>query len=138
MTSPPPTSGRRATTRSNADATRTQFWVVAGLGPLAAIIAWGWYGFAHAEAQSEQGKALSAGTTMAGFAEVIGGIPLVLAHVIGLMLLVVVGGFGYGRRGILYAVGAVLAASVIGICVAQWAFGGQLFELGVGNETFVP
>jgi hypothetical protein len=66
--------------------------VAASLGVIASAIAWVWYGFAHFEAQTEQPKALSAGTTMAGFAEVIGGvIPLVLAHLLGLALLLVLG-----------------------------------------------
>ncbi|GAA5207177.1 hypothetical protein [Microbacterium kyungheense] len=131
----PATQSPRPRTSSTS---RTAFWVVAALGPLSAAIAWFWYGFAQAEAQSEQGKALAAGTTMAGFAEVVGGIPLVLAHIVGVGLLVTLGWFGYRGRGIALALGAVLVASLIGVGVAQLTYGGELFDLGIGNDTFVP
>ncbi len=118
---------------------RLPFWVVAALGPLAAAVAWTWYGFAQFEAESEQGKALSAGTTMAGFAEVIGGVPLVLAHVIGLALLMPLGWFAYRGRGVAGAVAAVVVASIIGISIAQVLWGGELFELGIDNYgAYVP
>ena len=75
-----------ATTGSISDEkARRGFWVFASLGALAAAIAWTWYGGAQFEAQSEEPKAVSAGTTMAGFAEVIGGVPLVIAHLLGLV-----------------------------------------------------
>lgn len=119
-------------------AARVGFWVVAVLGPLAAAVAWSWYGFAQAEAQSEQGKALAAGTTMAGFGEVFGGVPLVLAHIVGVVALGLLGWMGYRGRGIAFALVAVLIASLIGIGVAQWLYGGQLFELGINNDTWVP
>jgi hypothetical protein len=118
---------------------RTAFWVVAALGPLAAAIAWTWYGFAQFEAQTEQGKAVSAGTTMAGFAEVFGGIPLVLAHIIGLAVLMPLGWFAYRGRGVVGAVAAVVIASIIGIVIAQVLWAGELFELGIDNyNTYVP
>ena len=87
---------------------RIAFWIVASLGVIASAVAWVWYGLAHFEAQTEQPKALSAGTTMAGFAEVIGGVPLVLAHLIGLILLLLLGWWSYGKRGILAAILAVI------------------------------
>lgn len=62
--------------------------MVAGLGVPAATIAWIWYGLVQFEAQTEQSKAVSARTTMAGVAEVWGGFPLVIAHVVGLVTLV--------------------------------------------------
>ena len=49
---------------------RIAFWLIAGFGIVASAIAWAWYGMAQEEAQSEQGKAVAAGTSMAGFAEV--------------------------------------------------------------------
>jgi hypothetical protein len=119
-------------------AARARFWVVAALGPLAASVAWAWYGVAQEEAQSEQGKALAAGTTMAGFGEVFGGVPLVFAHVAGVVALGLLGWMGYRARGIGFAFVAVFIASLIGIGVAQWLYGGELFELGINNDTGVP
>jgi len=103
------------------------------------VAAWTWYGMAQFEAQSEQGKALSADTTMAGFAEVFGGIPLAFAHIIGLAVLMPLGWFAYRGRGLAAAVAAVVVASIIGIVIAQLLFAGELFELGIDNyDTYVP
>lgn len=118
--------------------TRTGFWIVASFGVIASAVAWVWYGFAQFEAQTEQPKALSAGTTMAGFAEAVGGVPLVLAHLTGLILLLVLGWWSYGKRGIALAIVAVIVASGVGIVVAQILWGGDLFDLGTNNSTFVP
>lgn len=79
---------------------RIAFWVIAGFGVVASAIAWAWYGLAQEEAQSEQGKAVAAGTSMAGFAEVVGGLPLILAHLLGLGMLLIFGWRGYRRRGV--------------------------------------
>lgn len=123
------------------EATRTHaafliwFWIVAALGPVAASTAWIWYGFAQEEAQSEQGKAISAGTTMAGFAEVLGGVPLVIAHLVGLIILAVLGRRALGWWGLLLALAAVVAASLVGVGAAQLLYGGELFELGIGHES---
>jgi len=82
---------------------------------------------------------LSAGTTMAGFGELFGGIPLVLAHFVGLAVLLTLGWWAYGRSGSAWAVVAVAVASVIGIGIAQLLWGGQLFELGIDNyDRYVP
>ncbi|MGU3647062.1 hypothetical protein ACLBXX_19055 [Microbacterium sp. C23T] len=80
----------------------------------------------------------TAGTTMAGFAEAIGGVPLVLAHLIGLILLLVLGWWSYGKRGIALAIVAVIVASGVGIVVAQILWGGELFQLGINNNTYIP
>jgi hypothetical protein len=111
------------------------FWTIAALGPLASVLAWIWYAMAQFEAQSEQCKALAASTTMAGFAELWGGVPLVVAHLIGLAVLVPLGWKAYERRGIAMAIAAVLIASVVGVGVAQFMAEGALFELGVNNNT---
>ncbi|MFD1339368.1 hypothetical protein [Microbacterium lemovicicum] len=121
-----------------ADGWRVGFWVVAALGIPAAAVAWAWYGLAQFEAQTEQGKAVSAGTTMAGFAEMVGGVPLVLAHLLGLIGLIVLGYKGYGNSGIVFSVTAVLIASGVGIGVAQLLWAGELFQLGITNNTYVP
>lgn len=117
---------------------RTGFWILAGLGIIASVLAWCWYGFAQLEAQTEQGKALAAGTTMAGFAEVVGGVPLVLAHLLGLGVLLVLGWKGYRARGIAFAIVAVVVASGVGILLAQLVWEGELFRLGVDNITYIP
>ena len=114
---------------------REGFWVVASLGIIASVVAWSWYGFAQFEAQTEQGKAIAAGTTMAGFAEVVGGVPLIVAHLLGLAVLSVLGWKGDRERGIAFAVIAVIAASGIGIVFAQLLWAGELFQLGISNIT---
>lgn len=131
-----------APTKSESDrgarGARSGFWVLASLGVIASAVAWVWYGGAQFEAQTEQPKALSAGTTMAGFAEVVGGVPLVIAHLVGLTLLSVSAWKGYGKRGIAMSILAVVAASGIGIIVAQILWAGDLFQLGIDNNTWIP
>lgn len=117
---------------------RIGFWVVAALGVPAAALAWSWYGLAQFEAQTEQSKALSAGTAMAGFAEAWAGVPLVLTHIVGLITLVVLGWKGYRGRGIALAILAVFSSSVVGIVVAQLLWAGELFQLGIDNGASVP
>lgn len=116
---------------------RNAFWVVAALGVLASSIAWTWYGFAQFEAQSEQGKTLSAGTTMAGFAELLGGLPLALAHFVGIATLAVLGWHSYRSRGIVLAIAVVMITSAIGVGFAQLLWAGELFQLGIGNKTAI-
>lgn len=123
---------------SESRGSRLAFWIVASLGVVASAISWIWYGMAQEEAQSEQSKAVSAGTSMAGFAELLGGIPLVLAHLLGLGLLLIFGWGGYRKRGVILAISAVAVASVIGILCAQLLWAGQLFDLGIDNDTYVP
>jgi hypothetical protein len=117
---------------------RIGFWVVAALGVPAAAVAWTWYGFAQFEAQTEQSKALAAGTSMAGFGEALGGVPLALAHLVGIVTLLVLGWSGYRGRGIVLAIAAVLISSAIGIGGAQLLWAGELFQLGINNDTYVP
>ncbi|WP_188436395.1 hypothetical protein [Microbacterium murale] len=114
------------------------FIVATILGVPTAAVAWTWYGLAQFEAQTEQGKALAAGTTMAGSAEIMGGVPLVLAHLVGLVTLGVLGWKGQRGRGIGFAFLAVAIASVVGIIVAQLLWEGQLFQLGINNDVYVP
>lgn len=123
---------------SESQGSRVAFWVVASLGVLASVVSWSWYGMAQEEAQSEQSKAVSAGTSMAGFAELVGGVPLVIAHLVGLGLLLVFGWGGFRRRGVVLAMCAVAVASVIGMICAQLLWAGELFDLGIDNDTYVP
>jgi multidrug efflux pump subunit AcrB len=75
---------------------------------------------------------------MAGFAEVFGGVPLALAHLVGLILLLLVGWRAYGKRGIAVAIIAVIVSSGIGIIVAQILWQGELFQLGINNNSYIP
>ncbi|QHF26017.1 hypothetical protein GTU73_08500 [Rathayibacter sp. VKM Ac-2804] len=112
---------------------------MACLGVPAALFSWCWLGFAMAEAQSEQGKALAAGTTMAGFGEAVGGIPVAVAHVVGLIVLLVLAHRAYPGSALVFAGTAVIVASVIGLGGAQLLFGGAVFHFDPENrQTYVP
>ncbi|QIK63369.1 hypothetical protein G7068_09290 [Leucobacter viscericola] len=112
---------------------RIVFWVFASIGVLVMSVAWTYYGMAQQEAESDQGKALSANTTMEGTGELMGGVPLLIVHALGLVILLRLGWLGWRRWGLLFGLTAVLIASVIGVVVAQILFGGELFEIGVGR-----
>ena len=60
--------------------TRFEVRVSAGLSVAVLSILWCWYGLAQLEAETDQGKALTAGTTMEGTAFWMGGLPLLVAH----------------------------------------------------------
>ncbi|WP_437583178.1 hypothetical protein ACSAGD_12945 [Paramicrobacterium sp. CJ85] len=64
--------------------------MLAVIGLFMLAFAWNWYGFALFEEMTEECKANAAGTTEAGTALVIGGVPLVLAHVVGIAALGIV------------------------------------------------
>lgn len=107
--------------------TPTAFWAWTGAGALVMAAAWFWFGLSVSEEASEQGKAEAAGTTMAGFAATVGGVPLVLAHIVGLVLLSVTGWRAWRGAGLVYAALAVAAASLVGFGIGQLFFGGNLF-----------
>lgn len=118
---------------------RRSFWILAAVGLVVMIAAWVWFGAAMFEEMSEQPKAVSAGTTMEGFGSVIGGIPLVVAHLAGVAILSAVA--IEGRRhwtGGAYALIAVATTSAVGLCVAQLLWAGALFEMGAGASALVP
>lgn len=100
------------------------------------VVAWFLLPLASLEEATEQGKALAAGTTMAGTTLVMGVVPLVLAHIIGFVLLCTVGAFGSVDRwlGVLRGAGAVVVASIIGLAVVSILTGGEL----VYTPEFVP
>jgi hypothetical protein len=114
--------------------------VLSVVGVVVMIVAWNWFGLAHEEEMTEQPKALAAGSTEAGFGAVVGGVPLVFAHLVGLVLLAIVAVRGRAKRwtGFVYAVVAVALASGIGIVVAQVLWAGELFMMGVGAPGLVP
>ncbi|MEV8338850.1 hypothetical protein [Leucobacter sp. NPDC077196] len=105
---------------------RTAFWTYVGIGVGVMTVAWTWMGFATLEEITEQGKAEAAGTTMAGFAALIGGVPLVVAHLIGLSLLLRAGWRWWRGEGLICGLGATAVVSLIGFGVAQILFGGQV------------
>ena len=110
---------------------RSAFWSVAVIGTVILCVAWFWYGLAFHEEWSDQGKAVSAGTTMAGFGFWGGGVPLVFAHLLLLTPLLLIGAKSHSRRaaGIAQALAAVAVASAVGIAVNQWLFAGMLFTM---------
>lgn len=116
------------------------FWALSVVGVVVMIFAWNWFGLAHEEEMTEQPKALSAGSTEAGFGAVVGGVPLVFAHLVGLVLLAIVAVRGRTKRwtGWLYAIVAVALTSGVGIAVAQVLWAGELFMMGVGAPGLVP
>lgn len=132
-------STRRAPARGGSPG--PTFWVLAATGVIAMSAAWVWFGMAFEEEMSDQPKAVSAGTTMAGFGASVGIPPLVLAHVIGVVLLGLTAFPGSRRSGRVWvwALASVAVASIIGLLVAEGLFGGRLFLMGVDGDTgYVP
>ena len=117
---------------------RALFWTFFGLGFVAMILAWNGYALAQFEAQTEQPKALAANTTMAGFAELTGGVPLVLAHLVGAGLLLPFGWRAWRWKGLAIGAASVVAASIVGILSGQLLWEGELFELGITNTSYQP
>ena len=123
------------------DGAAAAFWAVVGLVPLLLSVAWVWYGFAFHEEMTEQGKAAASGDTMAGSGLAYGGMPLIIAHLLVLVPLLVLGAKYHPRRavGIAIALIAPAAASVLGIAVAQWLWRGLLFTMYAdATGHFVP
>lgn len=114
---------------------RLAFWAYAAIGVLAMSIAWCWFGLAVFEEASDRGKALAAGTSMDGFAATVGGIPLAVAHAIGLVLLLTLGWRVWRARGLALGLAGVVAASLIGLGVAQLIFEGRVFD---AEQLFIP
>ncbi|WP_375385960.1 hypothetical protein [uncultured Microbacterium sp.] len=112
------------------------FWLLAVVGLPVMTGAWLLPPVASLEELTEQGKAVAAGTSTAGTTFFYGVLPLVLAHVVGLVLLCTIGGAGRYNRcsGLLLGVGAVAAASIVGLTVTLIIFGGQL----VATSNYVP
>lgn len=109
----------------------SRFLVSAGMSVAVLSILWCWYGLAQLEAETDQGKALAAGTTMEGTAFWMGGLPLLVAHAILAAILLRSGWRAWRARGLWVGVLAVVVASAIGIGVGQIVFGGRLFEVGL-------
>lgn len=112
------------------------FGVLAIVGLFVMTGAWLLLPLASLEELTEQGKAVAAGTTMEGTTVLYGVVPLVLAHVVGLLILCSIGVSGrYDRRvGLGLGVAAVAAASLVGLIVTLILSGGQL----IATSTYVP
>ena len=112
------------------------FWLLAIAGLIVMTGAWILLPLASLEEVTEQGKALAAGTTMAGTTLVFGVLPLVIAHATGLLILCSIGVQGrYDRwRGFWLGVAAVLAASIIGLTATLILSGGRL----IATPSYVP
>ena len=113
------------------------FWIPALLGLPVMVCAWFLLPFVSLEEVTEQGKAEAAGTTMAGLTLYFAVIPLIVAHVLGLVILgaIAITGRHPRRSGVLYAVPAVVIASAIGVAVALLVSGGELI---VPPSRYVP
>lgn len=104
------------------------FWLLTVVGVLVMTGAWFLLALASLEEGTEQPKALAAGTTMAGTTLLLGVVPLVIAHISGFALLCLVATTGRFDRtkGVLWAGGAVVVASLVGLVVVLVLFGGEL------------
>lgn len=104
------------------------FWVLAVVGLPIMAGAWLWLSLASLEEATEQPKAVAAGTTMAGTTLLMGGIPLLLTHVLGLIVLGAAAVNGRYRRwtGMIATLVAVAVASAAGIAFVLILNGGQL------------
>lgn len=111
---------------------RVTFWVLAGVGVLAMLWCWTWFGLAGSGAFSEVCKAPDswASTVFSGL--VMGLVPLVVAHVAGFVLLFTLGGSRNPlrrERDIILAASAVIVASIIGLVIVQIGWEGELFVM---------
>lgn len=109
------------------------FWVAAVSGIVVMVVAWVWFGLSFSEEMTEQCKAVSASTSMAGTGILFGLVPLVVVHLAGAAVLGPLGSVARAdrRSGWVYAVCAVAVASLIGMIAAQLLFEGRLFSMGV-------
>jgi hypothetical protein len=110
---------------------RAAFWTVTAIGTILICLGWFWYGLSFFEEMTEQCKALAADSSMAGQGLLFAGTPLVFAHCVVLLPLLLIGAkYRSPRRaGILSAVVAVLVASALGIAVNELVWSGDLFAM---------
>ena len=112
------------------------FGVLAIVGLPVMTAAWLLLPLASLEELTEQGKAVAAGTSMAGTTFLYGVLPLLLAHVVGLVILCTIGAAGrYNRRsGLMLGIVAVAAQSIVGLTVTLIISGGQL----IATSNYAP
>jgi len=92
------------------------------------VFAWALVPISSLDEATEQGKALAAGTSAAGTTVIFGLIPLVAAHVIGLVVLGVIAmsGLRTRRMAMFHTVGAVAIASLFGLAIVMAVSHGEL------------
>jgi hypothetical protein len=112
------------------------FWLIASVGTIVLCVAWLWYGMSFFEEMTEQCKAAAANNSMAGFGLVVGGIPLVIVHVLMLLPMLVIGAKYRSKRagGVVLAVVVVLVASGFGIAVNELLWEGELFAMSAAHS----
>jgi hypothetical protein len=115
---------------------RIAFWTFTAIGVPATFAGWLMLVIASYEEVSEQGKAVAAGTTMAGTTFVLGVIPLVIVHFIGFVILCALGALGrlHRGKGALLGAAAVVGASLISLAVVLIIGGGHL----LASAEYVP
>lgn len=113
------------------DGRRDAFWLVVGSAAIVLCVAWFWYGLSFNEEMTEQCKSLAAGDSEEGIGWLLGGPPLVLAHIVFFVSLLLVGRRNHEqpRTGALLGLVALVAASALGIGVNQLVWTGELFTM---------
>lgn len=104
------------------------FWSLTVLGTAIMCGAWIWLGLASIEQVTESAKAPPGDTSTDGIFVIFGVVPLVLAHLLGLVILRWSAPHERGKRGTRWAMAAVavLVTSAIGLAVAIQVNGGAL------------
>lgn len=117
------------------DEERDAFWLVAGAAAFVLCLAWFWYGLSFNEEMTEQCKSLAAGDSEAGNGLLFGLPPLVLAHAVFLVSLLLVGRRNHERprTGALLGLVALVAASALGIALNELLWAGELFTMSAAN-----
>ncbi|MGV8912425.1 MAG: hypothetical protein ACOH14_07395 [Rhodoglobus sp.] len=112
------------------------FWLITSVGTIVLCVAWAWYGLSFFEEMTEQCKSVAAGSSEAGFGLVVGGIPLVIVHVLIFVPMLVIGAKSYSKRadGVVLAVVVVVAASGFGIVVSELLWAGKLFTMSAAQS----
>lgn len=133
MTTPAPVP---VTPSSSSRGALVLFWVLAVAGAAVMFVAWGWMATSWIDEILEEPRARAAGTTVQGTAMVVGGVPLVIAHLLGFTVLVPAARSAGASRGRAfgYAGAAIGVASLIGVLTAQFLMGSQPFV----EPVFIP
>lgn len=118
------------------DKGRVAFWIVASIGVPVLCLGWFVYGLAFFEEMTEACKSIAADESPTGIGFLLGGVPLVVAHLVVLVPLLLIGARSHSQRavGIALAVAAVVVASGLGIAVNELVWTGDLFTM-TGNHA---
>lgn len=117
------------------DGARDAFWLLAGTAAFVLCLAWLWYGLAFNEEMTEQCKSLAAGDSESGTGLLFGVPPLVLAHAVFLVSLLLVGRRNHERpsTGALLGLVALVAASALGVALNELLWAGELFTMSAAH-----